>query len=60
MTNKEFINTKLNGMYLQFYLETVKEVFVARNQSINNTEMAAYYAVMSAQELMKVMGYTND
>lgn len=59
MNNQEFINTKLNGTYLQFYLETVKEVFVARIQSSDNTEMAAYYAVVSAQELMKVMGYTH-
>lgn len=58
MNSVKFIETKLDPKYLQFYLDTVKEVFVVRNQKINNTEMAAYYAVMSAQELMKVMGFT--
>lgn len=60
MTNKEFINTKLNGTHLQFYLKTIRESFIMRNQSTINVELAAKLAIEDAQILMKVMGYTND
>lgn len=60
MTNKEFINNKLNGTHLQFYLKTVRELFIVRNQSTRDAELAAKFAIEDAQILMKVMGYTND
>ena len=59
MTNKEFEDKELNGIYKQFYLKSVISLhaaFIARGYS---TTEASYSAIQQSQFLMREMGYTN-
>lgn len=59
MTNKEFEDKELNGIYKQFYLKSVISLhaaFIARGYS---TTDARYSAIEQSQFLMREMGYTN-
>ena len=59
MTNKEFIETQLNGMHIAFYKELILKCmdrYIHRSEDII---IRTEWAVNDAIEIMKVLGYTN-
>lgn len=60
MTNKEFEANELNHVYMQFYRQAVNNLFVQyRAESRQDGLKIAQWAIEDAQDLMRVMGYTN-